>query len=192
MSIPRCTGWQVMKGKFFPTAVLRTAKNKNSFLKNTSGAIAMEFALIAPMFFLLLMAILEVSIMTFSSAGFDDAGRAASRLLKTGVAQKSGNAETMFRDGVCDALPTTIDCNAVDIDVRTFEDFGSTTTLVVLDDAGNPDDLVFAPGDSTTVNMVRLTYRWEFFTPMIGNILSDNGTNSVLLMTVSIFQTEPY
>ncbi len=163
-----------------------------TFTANIKGSVAVEFGLIAPMFFLLLMAILEISIMTFASASFDDAGRSAARLIRIGAVQQSANPEATFRTELCAALPVLIECANIGVDVRTFDDFAATTTTLDLDVDGNPINTAFTPGGRSTVNLARITYRWEFFTPLVGNLLSDNGTNSVLLASVTIFRTEPY
>jgi len=156
------------------------------------GIALLEFALVAPIFFMLILGIIEISIMTFVSAAFDDAGRSASRLIRIGEVQQSANAETTFRTALCTGLPAIINCNDISIDVRTFDDFATVTTGIQLDNEGNPINTAFTPGGSSTVNIVRLSYRWEFFTPLIGNLLSDNNTNSVLLSSLTVQLTEPY
>lgn len=169
-----------------PLPLLRRA------ISDEKGVAVLEFAFVAPIFFLLLLGILEIAVMTFVSAAFDDAGRSAARLIRIGEVQQSGTPETTFREGLCASLPDIVDCNAISIDVRTFADFASATTDLELDADGNPINLTFAPGGSSTVNLVRLNYRYDFFTPLIGNLISDNYTNSVLLSSLTVQMTEPY
>jgi Flp pilus assembly protein TadG len=161
-------------------------------LDDTGGASAAEFALLAPVFLMMVAGIIELGLVFFASVTLDDATAEAARRLRTGEVQESADPLDLFQTSLCGSLSAVLDCAKVQFDVRGSSDFTSADTSLVLDEEGNPVDTAFAPGDSGEVTVVRVAYRWSFFTPLIGSLMSDNGTDSLLLMSTSVFQNEPY
>lgn len=161
------------------------------FLRDCRGGSAVEFAMVAPAFFLLLMGTIETSTMFFVSTVMEGAAVDAARQVRTGQVQNAGDPLVTFQNELCAQVFNIVDCSNIIFDVRSFPDFTSTTPLQ-FDADGNPINTGFAPGGASTVTVVRVTYRWDFFTPMIGIPMSDNGTNSRLLLATNVFQNEPY
>jgi Flp pilus assembly protein TadG len=171
--------------------------------KAEQGLVAVEFALIAPMFFYLLFGILEISILLFASSVVDTAIHNAARKIRTGEAQLSGNPLTSFKTELCNSIPTLYDCNDITLDVRTFNSFSNVSIaavhlnangdLVYTDASGNEALYVpeFTPGGSSKISVVRAMYSWTFATPLMGNMLGDNGSSKFLSSTV-VFRNEPY
>ncbi|MEL7486542.1 MAG: TadE/TadG family type IV pilus assembly protein [Pseudomonadota bacterium] len=58
-----------------------------SMAKDRNGAAAVEFALVAPVFFALMFAILEAGIFFFVDAAVTEANARAARLVRTGQAR---------------------------------------------------------------------------------------------------------
>ena len=69
--------------------------------RDNRGAFAVEFAAVAPFFFLLLLGILELAIMVFVQAVLDGSARDAARLIRTGQVQTSANPQTTFQTLLC-------------------------------------------------------------------------------------------
>jgi Flp pilus assembly protein TadG len=63
------------------------------------AATAVEFALIAPMFIALLIAIFQVAVFLFAQQALQNAAMEAGRLLMTGQAQS--DTQTQFKTKVC-------------------------------------------------------------------------------------------
>jgi len=170
------------------------------------GIVAVEFALIAPVFLYLLMGILEVSIMFLATTVVDGATYAAARKIRTGEAQLSGDATTTFQTELCAELVGVYNCDDITLDVRTFSSF-STVTIpdikingdgdLVFDDGDDDDtnDVLyvteFTTGGSGDIVVARVIYSWEFATPFIGVLFADNGT-AKFLSTTAVFRSEPY
>src|SRR5262245_61809814 len=81
-----------------------------SFLKNRQGSAAIEFAILAFPFFVVIFAIAEIAILYFVDSGLDAAVHKAVRQVRVGVA-KSGNWDKQkFRDVVCAELSFSFKC----------------------------------------------------------------------------------
>lgn len=163
------------------------------FRRDRDGATAVEFALIAGPFFALILAILEVSMVFFTSAVVEDAVLQAARDIRTGRIQNANATEADFRSAICARLGAVADCGGLSVDVRVFEDFSS----VALPDPvsnGDFDDsgFTFEPGDPGEVVVVRAFYPKQLYTPSLAVGLANMDGNKVLLSAATAFRNEPY
>lgn len=168
------------------------------FKRSTSGATAVEFALIAPVFMLIIMAIVEVSLIFFATVNLDGAATDAARRIRTGQSQQSGDSVTDFSTALCAKLDTMFDCDKLQTDVRTMASFTAIQTAV---DVGIEYDPItgevitygFAPGASGDIVIVRVMYLWPINTPLMGAFFETlPGTSKILLASTAVFQNEPY
>jgi Flp pilus assembly protein TadG len=162
-------------------------------LRARSGAAVVEFATLAPVFFLLVVGIVEVPAVLFTNSMIEDAARDAARKIRTGEAQQSADPLAAFQAELCADLLNFIPCSSLHFDVRSFADFTSVSVPPVqYDQNGQPTNTVFQPGTSEQITVVRVQHRWDFFTPLIGELMSTDGTNSMLLQATAAFRNEPY
>ncbi|MCW8915936.1 MAG: pilus assembly protein [Magnetovibrio sp.] len=173
--------------------------------RGTQGVVALEFALIAPVFLYLLMGILEVSILLFVNSVVDGAAQSAARKIRTGEAQQSGDTETAFRTELCASITSIYDCNDIELDVSTHSTFSSVSIpdvkvngngdLVYVDgDSDDSNDVLYVAsvtaGGASEISVVHVIYSWDFATPMIGELVGDGS--SISLFTTVVFRNEPY
>src|ERR1035437_7042728 len=92
------------------TASVRKALRR--FRRNRRGSAAVEFALVAPMFFALLFAIIETSIVFFAGQVLETGVRDTGRLLYTSQVQTAGTTQVDFKQALCDKVSVLIPCNA--------------------------------------------------------------------------------
>ena len=94
------------------------------FRRNRRGSAAVEFALVAPVFFALLFAIIETAIMFFASQVLETMTANASRLIMTGTEQNSGtSSQADFQQKVCQPDPCVMfSCANVSVDVQDRSD----------------------------------------------------------------------
>src|ERR1700712_2889197 len=71
------------------------------FRRNHRGSAAVEFALVAPIFFGLLFAIIELAMVFFAGQVLETATQDSARLIMTGQAQMSAFTQTQFKNLVC-------------------------------------------------------------------------------------------
>lgn len=158
--------------------------------RDESGATAVEFTLIAPVFLYLLMGIIEVSMLFYTSTMVDSAMYDAARLIRTGQVQTSGDALEEFQTSVCNSLANIYNCGDLSIDVRNFSTFSTISFTIEEGDDGDPV-YEFDAGGAEDIILARVIYNFQFITPFIGTFFGDDGSG-VSYTTTAIFQTEPY
>ncbi len=183
--------------------------------RSRDGAAAIEFALLAIPYFIIIFAIFETFMAFMGEQILSNGVDAMQRKLRTGeIAYKQTPTvedEKKFRAAFCDEISIIIKCTASEIntptrlfiDVRSFPDFVSIPTkygLVEGDDGYdlNTGEFQFQPGGSGAINMIRVFYKWQIYTdlvrPYIGNVkLGDKNSKSYfLIVATTAFQNEAY
>jgi Flp pilus assembly protein TadG len=178
-----------------PTAATRKALRR--FRRNRRGSAAVEFALVAPIFFALLFGIIETAIVFFASQVLETGVQDSGRLLYTHQAQDSGMTEVQFKADLCVRVSALFAC-PIDVDVRSYAP-GTTITITDPITSGNYDNsgLVYQPpplGSQATV-VVRAFYQWPLFVTGLGYNIANLGrgtSNSKrLLAATAAFRVEP-
>ena len=180
---------------FFTNAMRARIKARTrAFMGDRQGATAVEFALIAAPFFLLIFAILEIALIFFASAIIENAVSMAARDIRTGELQTAGQGEVEFRAAVCEQIRAVADCGRLSIDVRTFENFASTRFAPPVSDDGDLDDsgFTFDPGQAQDIVVVRVFYDWPLLGPGMINGLANMPGNRRLISAATAFRNEPY
>jgi hypothetical protein len=173
--------------EFFPR-IMRLRENRD-------GAVAVEFALVAIPFFLLVIGLLELSLMYAASAVLEGGTVAASRLIRTGQAQSSGDPASAFEELLCRHVGALIPCDSLVFEaiVPDPNDFADAEDLGPnFDDDGNLEPSGFDPGGVSDVVVIRSAYRFRFVTPFVAPLFANNSDNSVLLMSTVTLRNEPY
>ncbi len=160
-------------------------------LRCERGSALIEFGLVGPPFLLVLAGTVELSAMFFASSIIEGATKDVARQIRTGQIQTSADPMATFQANLCDALLNVIDCNEVKFHVQTFGNFQAVSMPVEIDEDGEVTSTGFAPGGAEQVTVVRAMYRWEFMTPLIGNLIPAGPGGHLLISTVA-FQNEPY
>lgn len=155
------------------------------------GVTAIEFALLAGPFILLVMGIIELALMNTSAFILQGAVSDAARLIRTGQVQQSGaDPEQMFADELCRA-GLFLECDQIQYTVETLTAFADADAGQV-DENGTLLNPQFDPGGSREVVLIRAVYLYPFLTPLIGEFFSDYPGNTRLLMSTIVLETEPY
>ncbi|GAB4357162.1 MAG: pilus assembly protein [Kiloniellaceae bacterium] len=159
--------------------------------RDQRGNVLIEFALVTPLFVLMVAGTLEVAVLFFTSSVIEGATVEAARQIRTGNVQESGDPLTTFQTQLCDSLFNVIDCGEVVFNVQTFSSFSAVSMPIEVDEDGQVVNTGFVPGGSGAVTVVRSMYRWQFMTPLIGAALSASPAGHLIVSTVA-FQNEPY
>lgn len=162
------------------------------FRRHESGAITIEFVLVAPIFLFLIFAILETSILYVVATVMEGEVSLAARTIRTGQNQQEADPETAFRKTLCSNLDNVLNCDAVVIDVRTFDDFDEMEFVDFMDDEGNAAGNLFAPGTADEIVLVRIAYVYNIVTPYLAEILPPVGSDTVMLYSGAAFKNEPF
>jgi Flp pilus assembly protein TadG len=179
-----------------PTVPKRNIKRNilRRFRRNRQGSAAVEFALVAPLFFGLLFAIIEMAMVFFASQVLETVAQDSGRMIMTGQAQTQDLTKQQFKDLVCSNVVALFDCvNGVSIDVKSYPAFAAVNIAAPIDAAKNfvpPNN--YLPGQPGDVVVVRLFYQWPLFVTGFGFNIANIGTSHRLLTATAAFQNEPY
>jgi Flp pilus assembly protein TadG len=189
--------------EFNPTS--RTSDWKSIFRlarryrRDANGTTAVEFAILAFPFFVLLFAIIEMSLIFFAGQILESSVDEVARMVRTGQINNTSNSGTL-RTAICDEASILFDCAGIKVDMKVvdkFDDLGNPPTP-------NPDTNItdfsqysFQPPCPEKVVMITASYEWPIFTYLISNNLYPTKGNNpafrkVLLNAVGVFKTEPY
>ena len=160
------------------------------FRRNRRGSAAAEFALVAPLFFGVLFAIIELALVFFASQILETVTQDTARLVLTGQAQNVSLTQQQFKDAVCAKLVVMFDCvNGVFVDVRSYDAFASINLSAPVDSSNNfVNNMKYCPGKDGDVVVVRLFYQWPIFVSLLQNM----SGNSRLLIATAAFRNEPF
>lgn len=160
------------------------------------GSAAIEFALIALPFFMLLFAILEIGLILLLDAVVETAVADTGRLVRTGQTQLQNIDRDMMKARLCANMSVFAgDCaTRAYLDVRVVNDF---STPLSADDpmasgAFDKSKIDVKPGLPGDMVMVRVWYEHPVVTPFLQQALTKAQDGNVLLTTTMAFRNEPY
>jgi Flp pilus assembly protein TadG len=171
----------------------RCAHQIARFVSAREGATAVEFALIAPAFIAMLVAIFAVCCYLFVQQTLQTAATQAGRLFLTGQAQTW--SQTAFKNYVCtNFLPSVLSCGSLIVSVQTYQSFAaSSTSAPALYNNGQPiTSWPYVPGTQGQIMVVQLVYPWSAIGGPLGFSLSNLPNNAVEMRGVAAFRVEPY
>lgn len=164
-----------------------------------AGSAAIEFALIVPIFLVLLMGTMEVGIMFLGQSVLQNATNDAARMIRTGqVAGWNLNqtqAQAQFRTTICNGIAPILACNSnLQIDVESFSNFSSLsyTNPLTANNTLDPNLANFSPGTVCSVVLVRVFYTWSVITPLLTPFMVNMANNQHLMTAAAAFRNEPY
>ena len=176
------------------------------FRGNRRGSAAVEFALVAPMFFGLLFAIIETALVFFSGQVLETIAQDSARAILTGQAQAQGGSvaacqtapnavtacdQTTFKAFVCSKIPALFDCSKLYVDVVSTSSFGTLNLTSYGNSCNfNPTGMQYNAGGSGQVVVVRLFYQWPLVVTGLG--YNVGCSNKRLLVATAAFKNEPF
>jgi Flp pilus assembly protein TadG len=179
----------------FAKSLRRCARHAACFGAARRGATAVEFALIAPAFFALLIAIFETTIFLFAQQNLQDAAVEAGRLFMTGQAQKSSMTQAQFKTNVCQIIQALFNCNSLMINVQSYNSFSAANTsepTLTYNAQGQVNNGAYSPGTPGQVTVVQLAYPWHVIGGPLGFSLANQSNGTAEMMGVTAFRVEPY
>lgn len=162
-------------------------------LRDQKGVAALEFAILAPIFFLLLLALIDLSIFFATHSIVDDAVAGAARAVRLGLLESDTDG-TQFRTTLCKRL-FFVSCNNFTFSVKPVSDLSTVSSSPAFDASGHLVDQTYDPGDAEDIVVVTIAYVHTFIIPYIGLIFGDSGLTDPHLRTITSFlviKNEPY
>jgi Flp pilus assembly protein TadG len=175
-------------------AAATVRKALRRFRYNRHGSAAVEFALVAPVFFALLFAIIETAIVFFAGQVLETVTQDSARMIMTGQAQTGGFSQGQFKTYVCGKITVLFDCaGGISIDVQSYSGFSGVSISDPIDAGKNfvaPNN--YNPGGPGDIVVVRLFYQWPLFVTGLGYNISNLSGSKRLLSATAAFRNEPY
>jgi Flp pilus assembly protein TadG len=172
-----------------------------AFIKDSKGATAVEFALVATPFLAILAALVQAFLLFFAQALLENAVRASARQILTGQVQTQDASLTQaqaiaaFHQTVCNNAAALFTCSGLMVDVQVANNWSSANTampVLTYDSSGNVNNTwQFNPGNAGDVVVVRVMYLWPVFFGPIAFHLANQANGSREIMASAAFQNEP-
>jgi Flp pilus assembly protein TadG len=159
------------------------------------GSTAVEFAMVALPFFILMFGILEVGVLLLLDAVVETAVSDTGRLVRTGQAQQQSLKPADIKQKLCERMSVfAADCpSRAFIDVRVVDNFSNPLAPDPLaSGVFDQSKLTYLPGGPGDRVLVRIWYEHPIATPFIAQALSHTTDHKVLLTTSLAFRNEPY
>lgn len=159
------------------------------FLRHTGGAHAVEFAIVAPAFILLLCISLELGLALLTQSNINYAARDAARLIMTGQIQTGGGLSA-FTSRLCSDVNVLISCSSLQYNVQSGSSFSALNATVQANSNGQMTNTQFSPGSAGSDVLVQVGYAFPCIIPVVCKYIAENGT--ILLVSTVAFQNENY
>jgi Flp pilus assembly protein TadG len=174
------------------------------FRRSRRASAAVEFALVAPIFFALLFAIIETSIVFFASQVLETITQDSARVIETGQSQSglvtgcaaTGCTQQQFQTYVCGQIPALFSCSGMYVDVESCPSASGFSCVAfnsqIASNGNFINNMQYNPGGPGYIVVVKLFYQWPLFVTGLGyNIANLNG-NMRLLTATAVFKNEPF
>jgi Flp pilus assembly protein TadG len=166
-----------------------------------SGATAVEFVFIAPIFLVLMFGIIEAGAVYIGESTLQFATSDVGRRVRTGeirfdsVTQSGNTNQTEFRTLICQRTAAYLACDTnLIVDVRSYSDF----TAAQINNPINEDNEVdgslglYDTGKPCDVVVVRALYKWTMHTPFITTFLVNLPPSQRLISAAFASRNEPF
>mgnify|MGYP003387478516 CR=1 FL=1 len=168
---------------------LNTKLSTRCRCRSQRGTVALEMALLSPVFFLFLIGTVEVMLIETAQAVMESATFAASRLAKTGF---TNNGQTQAQS-VNAVLNTQLQSFGAMIDITKVT--VTSTAYTSFSSSGTGNGGVTGYGAPQQVVVYDVAYPWKIFTPMLGHVLGSQNAQGDWVMNLRshiVVRDEPY
>ena len=180
---------------------------KKMFRKNEQGSVAIEFAMLFPLFTAMMFSICEAALFHYKTSAMEEAVSRASRMIRTGqaitatdpTAQDACTVEKdCFFDEICAVVDSFGNCDtALSVDVTRFSSWTELNSdlsamTCPTEDGYSYSEQGFDRGDQLDIIRVRACFIMETVNPALGLNLSKTPDGRRALISTYVFRNEPY
>ena len=149
-------------------------------IRRNDGASIIEFAIILPVFLLLIVGIIEFSLVMFISSVIEGATNNVARLNKTGFERSTNPNQAQAQQEDMDRIRELILARGYNI-IKS-----SDLDVLIKPNGGSATGTLGGSGEMVTYET---TYRWKIITPFLTDIL---GSNDMTLKSQVVVINEPF
>lgn len=185
-----------------PGFLKRPRPSRPGWLRNEDGVAAIEFAIVALPFFLFVFGIIGIGLYFLASTSLEYGVESAARKVRTGEADKGDMSVGEFKQLVCDAAGSYINCGKVAVVVQHAATWSGVSPQSCTDSNGNMVGSTGSDGEMITkyaggaseVVLVTLCYKWDlaknFEFLQLGT--GANGSGPAMIQASAAFKSEPF
>ncbi|TWD55757.1 Flp pilus assembly protein TadG [Agrobacterium vitis] len=182
------------------------------FRRSADGSAAIEFAILAIPYFLIVFAILETFIAFVAEQVVTSAVDTLGRNIRTGnitykLGKSTDKTSAEFRQLFCNEISFMLKCDAAEVatpdrlylDVRSFATFAAIPKVITTANGSlDTTDFAYAPGGSGSINMLRAYYYWPVTTDLVRSYVAtiqkpgETSNSDYLIVETTAFQSEKY
>jgi Flp pilus assembly protein TadG len=171
---------------------IAAAHTLRRFRRDRKGQVAVQFAMIAMPFFMMMFAIIETALIFFANQALETATQDTARLIMTGQVQLGKMTAATFKTNLCTRLSGLMDCaGGVDVDVKSYSSFGSVNISNPISGGNYVNPTTFSPGGAGDIVVVRTFYQWPTFVTGFGYDAGNLNNHNRLLVATAAFRNEP-
>lgn len=171
------------------------------FAYDQRGSTALEFAMLAMPFALLVFAILESCISFAGQEVMANVTDDVARQLRTGQLKKANVTEASIKQKICSRLEVMVakNCPGLLVDLREYPTFAAAADAgfkiqnreIVLTGT-SPTTFTVSPGLANSINMLRVFYRWPVMTDFMAKSMANLKDGNTLHFASVTWQNEPF
>ena len=181
---------------FGSAATTKRRRNRcAAFARDSRGATAVEFALVAAPFLALIVALIQTFLVFFAQQMLESVVRQSGRLVMTGQVQSAQMTKDVFKQKVCDQIVILFNCSGLMVDMQVATTWSSANTgmptLTFNSDGTVANVWQYNPGNAGDIVVLRVMYVWPVVLGPLGFNLSNLSNGNRLIMSSAAFQNEP-
>lgn len=174
------------------------------FVQERDGSTAIEFAVLAIPFSLLVFAILECCISFAAQEVMTNATDSVARQFRTGQIKAADASSTQVKNLICAKLEIMVakGCPGLEVDLRTKPTFAELANakftiqnkkiVLLTNGAAESGGYKFQPGLSTQKSMLRVFYKWPVMTDFMAKSMANLENGATLHFASATWQNEPF
>lgn len=164
-----------------------------NFIRNRKGSTAIEFAILALPFLVVIFAIIEIAIMYFVDSGLDAALHKAVRQVRVGTAESESWDITKFKSVVCSDLSYSFSCSDdLKVSAVVISDMSSVTHASGVSGGVLSVTENFDIGDSGDYILIQVFLPWSPVLKLYSFSSGRLSDGSYVLGSAELFKNEPF
>ena len=166
------------------------------FSRENKGSVAIEFAIMATPFIALIFAILESCLSFATQQLIANSVDRVSRDVRTGRLKVANLSGAQLHTLICNniALMAPDSCPDLIVDLNNYATFAAVPKRVPFTAGGDINTTGFTvnPGGPSTINHMRVYYRWPVMTDFMRAQMSNMPGGKTLLLSSATWRNEPF
>jgi Flp pilus assembly protein TadG len=162
-----------------------------AFATRRNGGPAVEFALVAPIFIVVVYATAQCAIIYICNAYLETAAEEAARQVLTN--QTTTLTAAQFKTAVCNNMPALFNCASVMVGLQPATSSTSISTAAPAFNSNGAlaNSLPYQQPSPGQIGVLQVMYQWPVIGLPLGWNFANLGNGTYLMMSTQVFRVEP-